>query len=132
MAYTSHGHHIPGTPLGVAPNEVANCGGPGVCDSCNQETVLATMMKEAPVRNLGVSSVIRQSILFGRMAARAVKLGDSSNLADVEKEFEEFLKLFPGVMYGTQMPEYRYQVAVEAYTAAYLKEATTSIAQNGW
>jgi hypothetical protein len=35
--YTSHGHHIEGTPAGKKPEQVARCGGPGVCTECSKE-----------------------------------------------------------------------------------------------
>jgi hypothetical protein len=36
MAYTSHGHQIPGTPVeGPRPESVARCGGPGRCKLCS-------------------------------------------------------------------------------------------------
>lgn len=37
MAFTAHGHHIPGTEfaaLWVAPETVINCGGPAHCADC--------------------------------------------------------------------------------------------------
>lgn len=37
MAYTSHGHHIEGSPKGVAPARRARCGGPKLCPICGQE-----------------------------------------------------------------------------------------------
>lgn len=39
MAYTSHGHHIPGTVMnGERPLQVARCGGPPLCTDCAKET----------------------------------------------------------------------------------------------
>jgi hypothetical protein len=40
MAYTSHGHHIPGTLKGegvTKANSVARCGGPNMCRRCKQD-----------------------------------------------------------------------------------------------
>jgi len=38
VAYTRHGHHIPGTPkTGVIPLRVRNCGGVRKCVSCTTE-----------------------------------------------------------------------------------------------
>jgi hypothetical protein len=39
VAYTSHGHHIPGTDKLNPPNMVARCGGIGRCKTCNGETL---------------------------------------------------------------------------------------------
>lgn len=41
MTYTSHGHHIEGTPMGDPPATRARCGGPGMCSSCSREAALA-------------------------------------------------------------------------------------------
>jgi hypothetical protein len=41
---------------------------------------------------------------------------------EARDEFEALLALFPMTMYSSQMPEIRYQVAVQAYTAAYVKK----------
>jgi ferredoxin len=36
--YTSHGHHIPNTPVeSEHPARVARCGGPGICQQCSIE-----------------------------------------------------------------------------------------------
>lgn len=35
MAYTVHGHHIPGTPSEDAPNQRVECGGCGNCSVCD-------------------------------------------------------------------------------------------------
>lgn len=38
MAFTKHGHHIPGTVLGIdRPNAIARCGGPRICKKCREE-----------------------------------------------------------------------------------------------
>lgn len=38
MAFTAHGHHIPGTIRGVlGPSNVARCGGVEICPKCKQE-----------------------------------------------------------------------------------------------
>lgn len=38
MAYTSHGHHIPGTVLQPRTRQlVARCGGPSLCKQCMTE-----------------------------------------------------------------------------------------------
>lgn len=37
MAFTSHLHHIAGTPVEESVFSPFNCGGPGVCDSCTFE-----------------------------------------------------------------------------------------------
>ena len=39
MAYTKHGHHIPGSPVEVLPESKAvyRCGGIGLCDICKKD-----------------------------------------------------------------------------------------------
>lgn len=37
MAYTAHGHHIPGTDEKGKPEEVARCGGLRLCGQCKRE-----------------------------------------------------------------------------------------------
>lgn len=37
MTLTSHGHHIPRTPVVDVAETPLNCGGPGVCDDCTFE-----------------------------------------------------------------------------------------------
>lgn len=34
MAYTRHGHHIPGSPHHIVPRLAARCGGPKICFQC--------------------------------------------------------------------------------------------------
>lgn len=42
MSYTTHGHHIQGTPTaGAKPERVARCGGPGLCRMCSLESSAA-------------------------------------------------------------------------------------------
>jgi hypothetical protein len=41
MAYTSHGHHIPGTIKGSEPTEIKRCGGLINCKVCKNEADLA-------------------------------------------------------------------------------------------
>jgi len=38
--YTSHGHHIPGTPADPIPPVKARCGGPKLCAPCAQEAAI--------------------------------------------------------------------------------------------
>lgn len=42
MAYTTHGHHIPGTTKEGRPDKVARCGGPGLCKTCSMEATIET------------------------------------------------------------------------------------------
>lgn len=37
MAFTTHGHHIPGTTMGTPPNQRARCGGVERCPKCKSE-----------------------------------------------------------------------------------------------
>ena len=37
MAFTKHGHHIPGTDMDNKPLDRARCGGVGLCHACNSE-----------------------------------------------------------------------------------------------
>lgn len=43
MAYTSHGHHIPGTVDNhQRPETIARCGGPGLCKVCSKQAGMYT------------------------------------------------------------------------------------------
>lgn len=42
MAYTDHGHHIPGTPEESEPIIRARCGDPGICAPCSREAALSS------------------------------------------------------------------------------------------
>lgn len=55
MAYTTHGHHMPGTPKGNPPSGKVRCGGPEFCASCSKETVAIVM----------IGSQIEPEILLG-------------------------------------------------------------------
>jgi hypothetical protein len=47
MAWTRHGHHIPGTILGTdRPSSVARCGGPGLCDLCSRDASVVLKNRE--------------------------------------------------------------------------------------
>lgn len=44
MAYTTHGHHIPGTRTILSdglPHPVARCGGVKICEQCKKESLVA-------------------------------------------------------------------------------------------
>lgn len=45
--YTSHGHHIPGTPLDPPAKSVARCGGPRICRKCSAEVDLESIKRVA-------------------------------------------------------------------------------------
>lgn len=38
MAYTSHGHQVPGTPVEGGRPPIHRCGGPPLCDICSKES----------------------------------------------------------------------------------------------
>lgn len=42
MAYTKHGHHIPGTSKNNPPSTRARCGGPGMCAECSRQASIHT------------------------------------------------------------------------------------------
>lgn len=65
MAYTSHGHHIPGTvPSGPIPRKKWRCGSVYKCDVCKEEAVeilghepidaMEISIKNVPIRYNGV------------------------------------------------------------------------------
>ena len=66
MAYTSHGHQIPGTPVedNGALRERARCGGPGFCDVCSNE-IAAYIGKIEPLDDKTLSRVIMAMIRAG-------------------------------------------------------------------
>lgn len=37
MAWTKHGHHIPGSEMSEDRPPIARCGGPGLCNACSKE-----------------------------------------------------------------------------------------------
>ncbi len=39
MAFTTHGHHIEGSPMLGDPVNVARCGGTGICVECSKESL---------------------------------------------------------------------------------------------
>lgn len=39
MAYTTHGHHISGSPKGNEPEKKELCGGPVFCHQCSTESI---------------------------------------------------------------------------------------------
>lgn len=43
MAYTSHGHHIPGTDTENPPSNRARCGGPQLCSACGREAFVFSL-----------------------------------------------------------------------------------------
>lgn len=55
MAYTSHGHHIPGSSEPIQPRAtglVARCGGPSLCKQCGVEAARHdAMITTAPGRS---------------------------------------------------------------------------------
>lgn len=40
MAFTSHGHHIPGTTMDNKPKDRHRCGGPQLCSQCRREVMI--------------------------------------------------------------------------------------------
>ena len=49
MAWTTHGHHIPGTVKDdvMRPDRVGRCGGPKMCQKCQKEANLFAIRKVA-------------------------------------------------------------------------------------
>lgn len=47
MAYTSHGHHINGTPTDNPPEHRMRCGGVNLCPSCSKEALRSTITASA-------------------------------------------------------------------------------------
>lgn len=37
MAWTKHGHHIPGSEMSEDRPPISRCGGPGLCNACSKE-----------------------------------------------------------------------------------------------
>lgn len=46
MSYTSHGHHIPGTPKDLNPPDRVDCGGLTMCHTCIRDVVVADKNKK--------------------------------------------------------------------------------------
>lgn len=50
MAYTQHGHHIPGSPISTPlPKTMARCGGCGLCQACSLEALKWTEEETARI-----------------------------------------------------------------------------------
>lgn len=61
MAYTSHGHYIPGTDLDEGKTDVkTRCGGPSICSKCSLE-VSELAMQNAEKANLRAESIFVSS-----------------------------------------------------------------------
>lgn len=75
MAYTTHGHHIPGSPLedDAGPPSVYRCGGPGLCDICSKQFAQYAAKAEK-VKNI--------EILTKEEIQAAVNTGTISAIAD--------------------------------------------------
>ena len=60
MAFTSHGHHIPGTTMDNKPEDRHRCGGPELCFQCHREVMIHHSKKrldeEAVERDIKMSS----------------------------------------------------------------------------
>ncbi len=58
MAYTTHGHHIPGTILEDPPESVYRCGGPGLCDVCSKQVAKHINKEtEAETKTVTIASI---------------------------------------------------------------------------
>lgn len=78
MAYTAHGHHIPGSAMdgSIQPEIVARCGGVKICDACALDAYFfmhkefeflvytATEVHDDPILNLVYSSLWRAGITY--------------------------------------------------------------------
>lgn len=69
-----------------------------------------------------ISILIRSAARLGRRTAELMDRSWEDNGATVllnsEKEFEELLQAYPHTLYSSQLPEYYYVAAVNAYTQA--------------
>lgn len=67
MAYTGHGHHIPGTTMGeFKPREVARCGGPKICPRCKSEvqSSMAYMVGESTNYQEKAKDLVRRYVIM--------------------------------------------------------------------
>lgn len=75
MTYTTHGHHIPGSPKKETPaKQVARCGGPGVCDQCSKDAARWLEKNEPvvePAEGEGVEVMLTNGIGYGEVQASA-------------------------------------------------------------
>jgi hypothetical protein len=61
MAYTTHGHQIPGTPVEEnVPPSVYRCGGPGLCDICSKQV---SKFLQEKIENDNVTSAVTISAI---------------------------------------------------------------------
>lgn len=64
-----------------------------------------------------VTEVIKYAASLGALAAV-----DEINGENIEASFNDYLGNWPGELVQTQMPQYMYQIAVQAYMLAYVRE----------
>lgn len=94
MTYTSHGHHIPGSPEdeGDAPPE-ARCGGPGLCALCSEQSATWTeaASRASVIADLDSAAPQHQGILIPHefesvpVRIKAIQfLGGAANGLDIQ------------------------------------------------
>lgn len=60
MSWTAHGHHIPGTIMyDDRPEQVARCGGPGMCGPCTREVARHGLDKPRPNIEAATERLVR-------------------------------------------------------------------------
>lgn len=63
MAFTTHGHHIAGTPTDNPPETVARCGGPRLCRTCGTQADIYKIGQEQKAQiNLDVDNELYKAL----------------------------------------------------------------------
>lgn len=73
MAYTRHGHQIAGTPAdGKQPEQIARCGGPGLCRDCSLEAAATPKETHTEFTMYTVHGALVRSGLSSQQATDAI------------------------------------------------------------
>lgn len=96
MAYTSHGHHMPGTPKGNPPSGRKRCGGPEFCAECSVEVVKQVMLgsRIEPEILLGDNSTNYQHQAMGMVRSYVLDHLNYGSASAKDLEFEVYVVWF--------------------------------------
>ena len=122
MSYTTHGHHIQGTPsAGARPERRANCGGPGICVNCSLEASAAQRQLEgipfsSPDEGEQYSRKAREMVL-DHITAKGYTRGHTTfEIGEVYVVWFTYILGYWKALVSTSLPDGRY------YELTYNKE----------
>jgi hypothetical protein len=71
VAYTNHGHHVPGTSADGKPDRVARCGGPKYCRTCIRD--ISVILEQQDIQSSTMSySTPEEGVDIPMMAKKAI------------------------------------------------------------